>query len=173
MNFEVRHTFDCDIATYERLFLDPGVANVLKVGMRQMQNVELLEHEDKNGAVKRKVRYTPVPGHYKVGPKTVPAHWAVITEESLFDRARHTMQFKNTPNIPAMLRERFHNTGRVELRDAGNGKTERVISGEIVVKIFLLGKIAERIIHKYGVELLDEEARVMQAHVLKETGKAA
>lgn len=164
MDFEIVHTFECDIATYEKLFLDAEYIPFLEKNVPNIQKIEPLMVEEQGGVLKRRIRYSPKPGAYKVGPKTVPTPWTVFEEASTFDRARHAITFENHPQIPQMLRDKFTNTGSLTLSADGN-RTRRVIKGEIHVKIFLVGKIAERIIHKAGVELIEQEAAAMKKFI--------
>jgi hypothetical protein len=165
MEFEITHTFDCDLATYERLFLDPEYFGFLEQNVPNIAKVEPLKVEEQGGVLVRRVRYSPKPGAYKVGPKTVPTPWTVFEEESTFDRGAHTIRFSNHPHIPNMLRDKFSNTGTLTLTPDGAGRTKRVVRGEIHVKIFLLGKIAEKIIHKAGAELIEQEAAAMKRFI--------
>jgi hypothetical protein len=170
MLFEINHTFDCDLATYERLFLDSEYLRFLEKTVPNVQKIEILSCDEQGPVVKRRVRYSPKPGSYKVGPKTVPTEWTVFEEESSFDRERHEMRFSNHPHIPSILRDKFSNNGTVRLTADGPGRTRRSISGEIRVRIFLLGKIAERIIHRAGADLIEQEAKAMKAWVAERKG---
>jgi hypothetical protein len=162
MHFEIQHTFDCDLATYESIFLEREYLSFLEKNVPNIQKIEQLSREEQGATVKRRVRYTPRPGVYKVGPKTVPPAWTIFEEESTYDREGHTGRFANYPNIPHFLRDKFTNTGTLTLTAEGPSRVRRVIAGEIKVYIFLLGKIAEKIIHRAGADLIEQEAQAMQ-----------
>ena len=164
MQFEIVHTFDCDVATYEKLFLDAGYIPFLEKNVPNIQKIEALSVEEAGGVLKRRIRYSPKAGAYKVGPKTVPTPWTVFEEVSTFNLAEHAITFSNHPQIPQMLRDKFSNTGSLSL-SADGARTRRVIKGDIHVKIFLVGKIAERIIHKAGVDLIEQEAAAMKKFI--------
>jgi hypothetical protein len=167
MQFELTHTFDCDIATFEKLFLDPEYLAFLEKSVPNIQKIEILSREEAGPVVKRRVRYTPKPGAYKVGPKTVPAPWTVFEEDSSYDRERREMRFSNHPHIPAFLREKFTNTGVMSLVADGPARTRRTIRGDIHVRIFLLGRIAESVIHRAGAELIRQEAAALARYVVE------
>ena len=63
----------------------------------------------------------------------------------------------------------LENHGTMELIAEGPRRTQRIIQGELRVRVMLLGAIAERIIYKRAHELLDEEARVLSQY-LREQG---
>jgi hypothetical protein len=93
-------------------------------------------------------------------------------EESDFDRKRQTGSFRNIPRVHAIA-ERLENHGTVTFRSLGTGRCERVISGELRIKLPLLmrpiGMLAETIIHKQALVILDEEARAVGT-ILREGG---
>ena len=59
----------------------------------------------------------------------------------------------------------------ITFRDVG-GKTERTISGELEIKVFLLGKIAEKLIYVEAEKILNQEAAAL-ASFIAEKKKAA
>jgi len=165
MDFELTHTFDCDLTHFETLFLDPAYLQFLEKTVPNIAKIEVLETHEAAGVLKRKVRYSPKAGAYKVGPKTVPTPWTVFDEESSFTRGAHSLTFTNHPHIPQMLRDKFTNIGTLTLTADGPNRTRRVIRGEIHVKIFLVGRLAERVIYKAGTELIEQEAVAMKKYI--------
>ena len=172
MDFELTHTFDIDLQSFEKLFLEPAYLEFLEKNVPNIAKIEALESEDNGGMLRRKVRYSPKAGAYKVGPKTVPTPWTVFDEESQFTRASHSLTFVNKPHIPQMLRDKFSNTGSLTLAADGPGRVKRTIKGQIHVKIFLLGKIAERIIYKAGTELIEQEAAALKKYIAEKKAAA-
>jgi len=165
MDFELTHTFDIDLPTFEKLFLDPAYLEFLEKNVPNIQKIEPLESKEEGGVLRRKVRYSPKAGAYKVGPKTVPTPWTVFDEESQFTRASHSLSFTNHPHIPQMLRDKFTNVGSLTLVADGPNRVKRTIRGEIHVKIFLIGRIAEKIIYKAGTELIEQEAAALKKYI--------
>jgi hypothetical protein len=162
MHFEITHTFDADLATVEHtLFDDPELPGFLMRTMTLVQGIEPLERRDDGQTVHRRVKYQPLPVIKKIGPREVPAHWMAWIEESTYDRQSHRMQFANLPTLER-VRSLMENRGTLVLEAAGPGTTRRTLRGELTVKVFLLGAIAESLIHQKAVELLDEEAAAVR-----------
>jgi hypothetical protein len=72
-----------------------------------------------------------------------------------------------SPTIAKMM----VNTGVLRLRDAGNGQTERVMDGEISLKLPFLMKplamVGEKIIQGEGLKILDNEVPVMNRFIVE------
>jgi hypothetical protein len=161
MQFELSHTFDADVDAVEQALFDPALPGFLLQEMKRVTAIEPLERHDDGNVIRRRVRYQPVPLIKKIGPKTVPEHWMAWIEESTYDRRTRRMEFANVPST-ARIRDLLENRGTMTLSSVGPARTLRTLSGELHVKVFLLGKIAEGLIHAQGKEILDEEAHALQ-----------
>jgi hypothetical protein len=164
MHFQLRHTFDAPVDVVLDAMLDPGVADYLKSHMKLMSDIKPIERSEENGKVRRRVRYVPVPLIKSVGPKQIPPEALAFVEESTFDRAAKRITFKNVGEHEK-VRKHLENGGTITFRDLGNGKTERLVEGELKITNlpFLLrplGAIAERFIRSNAEDLLNEEAKV-------------
>ena len=160
MKFEVSHTFNADIEAVEKAMFDPALPAFLVKEMKLVTIIEPLDRQEDASTIRRKTKYQPVPLIKSIGPKQVPPHWMAFIEESTYDRRAHRMDFANIPTTEK-IRNLLENKGSLTLTAAGPGKTKRVTSGELKVKVFLLGKIAESMIYKQAVQILDEEAAAM------------
>ena len=172
MKFELRHTFDGDLAAVEAALLDPALPAYLKQHMKLVTEIAPLERQDEGETVRRRVRYVPVPLIQHIGPKKVPPGAMAWVEESTYDRRAHRMEFRNISDHPK-LRSLLDNSGTLSLHDLGGGRTERVVAGELKVKVMLLGRIAEKIIHSEAEKILGEEAKVLNDFVKVRAGAGA
>lgn len=160
MNFEYKHTFDVDVETLIASMYHPDLPPVLVEQMTTVKNIEVLECQETDKEIVRRVRYVPVPSIKKIGPKTITPESMEWIEESTFDRGRMVATFQNVPTHPK-VRAKMTNSGKVEFRSLGAGRSERVTSGELKIKFPILGRIAEGIIAKNAKKILDEEAEVL------------
>ncbi len=166
MRFEISHTFDHPIDRVEEALLDPATTQSLAPRMKTIVDVEPIDASEVDGVVTRKVRYVPAPLIRRVGTKKVDPRWMEWVEESQYDRSARRMQFRNVPRV-RRIAQLLENTGRLELFETASGGTRRVVSGEIKLKVRIVGRIAEKIIQKQGLGILDEEAKVF-AQILAE-----
>lgn len=158
MRFEIVHTFRHPVQVVEEALLDRGTGRALLPRMATVVDIEPLECEERDGVVRRRVRYVPAPLIGRIGTRRVDPRWMEWTEESEYDRAAHRMTFRNVPRV-ARIAELLENTGTLTLEPAPGGASRRTVQGVIRVKVPLLGALAERVIAKQGERILDEEAR--------------
>ncbi len=98
----------------------------------------------------------------KIGPTTVEPEWMEWVEESSYDFKTHTGRFTNIP-ARGRIAKLMVNTGTLRLVPLGPDRTERIVSGELKIKVFMVGKIAEKVIHGHAKKLLDQEAAALTA----------
>ncbi|MBL8914333.1 MAG: hypothetical protein JNM17_26745 [Archangium sp.] len=177
MRFEATHLFQGTIAEVEQSFLDARYLDFVIKHHGVLLEAQMLESKSDGALIKRRVRYRPRPVIESIGGNKIPPEWFAFVEESTWDPAKHELVFKNTPTS-AQIASMLINTGTLRFRDVG-GRCERRMEGEISIKVpfFLkpLALIAEAVIHKEGLEILDAEVKVMDrflAEVLRGTGPA-
>ena len=163
MRFEARHRYEGTVAEVEAALLDERYTDFLLKHHGVLLEAQVLEKHDDGNRVRRKIRYRPRPVIESLGTKKVPPELFAFVEESTYDRGRHELTFKNTPTSHTIA-NMLHNVGTLRLRDVA-GKCERTMDGEISLKLpFFLKPIAligERIIHREGLKILDNEVPVM------------
>lgn len=161
MRFEIVHSFDAPLEQVEAAVLGEPFLAYLLSHHSQMLEAAAQSIEASGDYVRRKVRYRPKPIIEKIGPKRVPPEWMAWIEESTFDKKRHVLDFRNVPTTRRVA-DLMENRGTMRFTAEGASRTRRTIEGELKVKVFMLGAIAERIIHKQAEGLLAEEARILQ-----------
>ena len=171
MRFEIVHSFDAPLEKVEEAVLGEPFLAYLRQHHSQMMEAAAQSIESEGDRVRRKVRYRPKPIIEKIGPKRVPPEWMAWIEESTYDRRRHVLDFRNVPTVRRVA-DLLENRGTMRFSADGPTRTRRVIEGELKVKVFVLGAIAERIIHKQAEGLLAEEARLLQRFLREGTATA-
>jgi hypothetical protein len=161
MRFEIVHVFDAPLEKVEAAVLGEPFLAFLLQHHSQMMEAAAQSIVTEGDLVRRKVRYRPKPIIEKIGPKRVPPEWMAWIEESTYDKKRHVLDFKNVPTTKRVA-DLLVNQGTMRFSAEGASRTRRVIEGRLEVKVFMLGAIAERIIHKQAEGLLAEEARILQ-----------
>lgn len=88
-------------------------------------------------------------------------------EESVYDYATHRGRFKNIP-ARRTIADLLINNGTLEIVPGPGGGCTQVVRGELKVKVFMIGKIAERIIHSNAMKILQEQARVVEGIIAEQ-----
>jgi len=168
MKFESRARINGTVEEVEAALTDDRYLEYLLKHHGVLLEVQLIEKKDEGAKIRRKVRYRPKPVIESIGPKKVPHEWFAFIETSTWDKTRKELSFTNVPTsnkIASML----VNSGVLRLRDAGNGQTERTMDGDIHLKLPFLLKplaiIAEAVIHREGLKILDNEVPVLNRYI--------
>jgi hypothetical protein len=160
MKFEYQHTFDASVDQVVAAMFHPDMTAFLKSRMKTLVNIEVLERQDEPGKIKRRVKYVPVPSIKRIGPKKITPESMQWIEQSTFDTAGKVMTFENVPTHPK-VRAQMTNSGKIEFRSLGPGRTERIMSGDLKIAFPILGRIAEGIIEKNAKAIITEEAGLL------------
>jgi hypothetical protein len=166
MNFEIKHQFDVGVEELERVMFHEDLPSLITGRVELIIEMNQLESRRAGDRLERKVRYLPYPMIRKIGPTTVEPEWMEWVEESSYDFTTHTGRLANIP-ARGRIAKLMINTGTVQLIPRGADRTERVVSGNLKIKVFMVGKIAEKIIHGHAKKLLDQEAAAL-ASILAE-----
>ncbi|MBM4371261.1 MAG: DUF2505 family protein [Deltaproteobacteria bacterium] len=161
MEFEIRHRFEAPVEEVERVMFHEDLPRLLASRVELLRELELLEARRSGSRLERRVRYLPVPMIRKIGTVTVEPEWMEWVEESSYDFSTHRGTFVNVP-ARRRIAELLSNHGSLRFEPRG-GATERVVSGELRVKVFMVGRIAEKVIHGHAAKLLDQEAAAVAA----------
>jgi len=161
MRFEFKHDFRVPVEELERILFHDDLSAILQERMTTIMEVEPLSTQVEGNRLERRVRYLPVPLIRSVGPKKVEPEWMEWVENSSYDFGTHTGQFRNVP-ARARIAGLLENRGLLELRPNGRGGCQEILRGELKVKVFMIGKIAEKIIHSNAVKILKEQASVVE-----------
>jgi hypothetical protein len=160
MKFEYTHEFSAPVERIERLMTHPEINRIMTERMSTIIGTEIKSRTEEGSVVRRKVLYRPEPLIKSVGPIKVEPRWMEWVEESSYDYARHEGRFVNTPVI-GQIAEKMVNNGTVRFLPTARG-CRRVLTGELTVKIFIVGKIAEKIIASTAEKILKEEAQLLE-----------
>ncbi|MBN2724037.1 MAG: DUF2505 family protein [Deltaproteobacteria bacterium] len=166
MKFKIKQEFDYPITVVEEaLFLDENIGSFLVNEMPSLIELEKIEIIRDDDSVKRKVRYLPKPLIKRVGTKKIPPEAMEWVEHSTYDLKTHVLKYSNIPTHPR-IGKMFQNDGEILLEESGD-KTVRTISGELKIKVPVVGAIAERIIFKTAKTVLEEEAQALKKYLVE------
>ncbi len=140
MEFHLEHTFDAPIDAVETAMVDP----VFLEGTRlpDVGPPTVLGREEEGDTVTLRVNYHYTGSLDSLARRVLRADDVAWVQETALDRRRHRTTFTVTPKVHA---ERFECRGVMQLTQTGD-VTERVIDGELKIKVPLFGRRAEGLI---------------------------
>lgn len=169
MKYRIENEFDGPGDVVLATMFQEGITEKLLPSMKSVEQAETLEWSESNGVVRRKVRYLPVPAIKAVGPKKVDPLWMEWIEESEADLNRGVVTYVNVPTT-AGVAKLLKNRGEMRVRTLSDTRSVREVTGELKVQVFLLGAVAERVIHSYAKDILDDEAHALDQFIRSARG---
>jgi len=168
MKFTLTHHFDTTLERWESVLFLPELSDFVVARMPGVKAIEVLEQNDDGRIVQRKRRFLPNPPaslpFFARGVKPEMMQWV---EESVYDRTTHRFTYENVPNIPASYRSYFVNRGTYELFEDRPGRVRRLITGELTLKIPLVGGMGEKLIWKEAERNFESEAKALQEYLAR------
>ncbi len=157
MKFHLEHTFDAPLDAVEAAMVDP----VFLEGTRlpDVGPPQVLSRNEDGDTVTLRVSYHYTGSLDSLARRVLRTTDVAWVQETVLDRSAHRTTFTV---IPKVYPERFDCGGVMQLTNAGSG-TERVIDGELKIKVPIFGGRAEGLIvpglrtrMNREAELLDE-----------------
>ncbi len=137
--FTVRHEINCDEETFWKVFLDKEFNEKLYRGHLGFPDFRVLDQQDSDKEVVRKVAGTPkmnVPGPVA---KVLGSNFS-YTEEGRLNKATKVWTWKMTPSTMA---DKMRNEGTLRIERIGDDKVRRIADIVIEAKIFGIGGLIE------------------------------
>lgn len=157
MNFRLEHTFDAPLDAVEQAMVDPVFLESTR--LPDVGPPKVLSRDDDGDTVTLRVSYHYTGSLDSLARRVLRSSDVAWVQETKLDRRTHRTTFTVTPKVHA---ERFECGGMMQLTEAG-AATERVIDGELKIKVPLFGRRAEGMIlpglrgrMNREAELLDE-----------------
>jgi len=157
MKFHLDHTFDAPLDAVEAAMVEPEFLEGTR--LPDVGPPEVLSREEDGDTVTLRVSYHYTGTLDSLARRVLRTGDVAWVQETVLNRKTHRTTFSVTPKVHA---ERFECGGVMQLTNAG-AVTERVIDGELKIKVPLFGKRAEGLIlpglrarMNREAELLDE-----------------
>ena len=153
MRFEITQRYESTAGDVNAAYANPDLYPTL-VGLPKLGGIEVLSHESTMATARLSVRFRFI-GHLPAAVTAVvePQRLTWI-QESIHDLAAGTATFRLLPDHYA---DRLEAAGTFAITDSGNG-SQRVVNGELKVRVLLVSGSVERAIVSGLQEYLVAEA---------------
>ncbi len=141
MKLLVRHTFPCSLDVFWQMFWDEEYDRL--VGEAAGVTREMLWDREEGDRRRWRMRFTPAQELPSLVAKAIGTPKLVYEQESLLDADRRL----HWEVFPAVVPDKVTAKGTMVARAAGAG-IERVVEGEVTVRIPIVGSRIERAIHQ-------------------------
>jgi hypothetical protein len=163
VKFEMHHAFAVPLVQVERALLHPDLARHILAALDRLEAMDELERHETETEIVRKVRFRPRYDVPSFARGAIRREMTEYVEASRYDRRAHRLTYTIQPNIPAAWSDRFVSRGTYTLTEDPGPRTRRHIEVELVIKVPLVGGLAERYIAEQVKANFDQEARALEA----------
>ena len=153
MKLNVRHTFPCTLDVFWQMFWDDDYDRMLSESAG-VTRTTLWDREEGDGRIWR-MRFTPDQELPAVMARAIGTNKLIYEQESRLDadRVLHWDVF------PAVVPDKVTARGTMKALE-GRGGVDRIVDGEITVRIPLVGGRIEKAIHKSVMDSYERAAEV-------------
>lgn len=166
MHFEIAHEFDIPRDALELAVISPDLvgkfaATVSKdrIGVR---SVTERSRSLKNGVLERTWHYETQVRLPKFAQGYVTPEMTAWDEQSIYETASHRGRWTIVPNIKPEWRRYFSASGTYALEALGDGRSRRVVKGDLELKVRVVRQVAERLIVNEVRKAFEAEAGTLR-----------
>jgi hypothetical protein len=147
VQFEITHDFDIPRDAVELAVLSPDLANRIAPRLASIESVLQREHALKDGVLERVWSWQ---ANVKIPPfaeRYVTREMCAWDERTTYSLGRHASDWTIEPRLKPEWRKYFEAKGTYELVAMGEGRTRRIVRGEVALKVSpVLKHLGERMI---------------------------
>jgi len=162
VHFEVAHEFDIPLDAIELAVLSPDLAEKIAARLHAPEAIEQREHEVEGTRLRRLWSHR---GNVKIpiwaGRSTVRDLWT-WEERSVYDLRRHASEWTLVPRGRPSFQKYFTGQGSYQLFPLGAGRSRRVVSGRVELRVPVARQLAERLIVDELKKVLAAEAETLR-----------
>lgn len=162
MHFEITHDFEIPRDAVELAVISPDLFARLKDRLSNMESVLQKQHVLRDGVLDRVWAFqadVKVPVFAK---KVVTREMLSWSESSRYQLDKHEAHWNVTPNVKPEWQRYFHAEGTYRLEALDSGRSRRVISGELELRVPVVQRVAERAILGEIRKTFDAEAETLR-----------
>ncbi len=164
MHFEICHEFDIPLDALELAVLSPDLVESLKLRLRDAPAVDQKEHDLEGHRMRRlwsfrgNVKVPSFAGRFENVGKDV---WA-WDERLDYDLRRHASDWTIVPRVKPGWEKYFSGGGSYQLFPLGAGRSKRVVSGRVELRLPVVRGVAEKRMYQELKRTFDAEAETLR-----------
>jgi len=150
VHFHIVHEFDIPLDALELAVISPALVDKFSAKVRQLkvgvQNITERRRSLKGGVLERE-------WHYQANVRIPQFARGVLTpemcaweEKSVYEMGRHRGRWTIVPNIKPEWQKYFSSSGTYAIEPLGDGRSRRVIAGELELRVRVVRQVAERLV---------------------------
>jgi hypothetical protein len=166
VRFEIVHDFDIPLDALELAVISPNLvdkfsAKVQKLGVG-IEKVTERSRSLKNGVLERTWHYQANVNLPKFAQGYVTREMCAWDDLTVYEMVKHRGRWTIVPNIKPEWRKYFQSSGTYEIESLGDGRSRRILRGEIELRVRVVRQVAERLIVAEVRKAFDAEAGTLR-----------
>jgi hypothetical protein len=162
VHFEIVHEFDIPLDAVELAFLSPTLVDNLRPRLTNIETVSQTEHRLADGVLERVWNYQPNVKLPDFAKKYVTPEMIAWQERSIYRLKNHASEWTIHANVKPEWQKYFAAQGKYSFVPLGAGRTKRIVSGDLELRVPVLGQVAERMILNEVKKTFEAEAATLR-----------
>lgn len=162
MDFEIEHEFDIPRDALELAVISPSLVQKLRGRLPNIEALDQREHRLVDHRLERVWVYradVPIPAFARAYVTREMLAW---DEHSTYDISKHASEWRIEPHVKPEWRKYFSASGTYALTSLDSGRTKRVVSGKLELRVPLVRQVAEKLILGEVKKTFEAEAEALR-----------
>jgi hypothetical protein len=162
LHLEIIHEFDIPLDALELAVISPNLCSKLAARLSNMEKIQQKEHVVQGDRVERVWSYRANIRLPEFAKAYVTPEMMAWDERSIYDIKKHAAEWTIAPHLKPEWRKYFESKGTYELTALDSGRTKRVVSGIVELRVPVLRQVAEKLIVGEVKKTFDAEAETLR-----------
>jgi hypothetical protein len=166
VRFEIVHEFDIPLDALELAVISPDLSDKLDAKVHELtvgvRRVTERSRSLRDGILRRVWHYQASLRLPKFAQGHVTPEMTAWDEESVYDTASHEGKWTIAPNVKPEWRHYFQAQGTYAIEALGDGRSRRVVRGDVELHVRVVRQVAERLIVSEVRKAFEAEASTLR-----------
>jgi hypothetical protein len=166
VHFHIAHEFDIPVDALELAVISPALVDKFGAKVRKLKvgvhNVTERGRSLKNGVLERQWHYQANVRIPQFARGVVTPEMCAWEEKSVYEMDRHRGRWTIVPNVKPAWQKYFSSSGTYAIEPLGDGRSRRVIDGDIELRVRVVRQMAERFIVSEVKKAFEAEAATLR-----------
>ena len=166
MHFVISHEFDIPLDALELAVISPSLVDKFTVTVNKLgvgiEKVTERSRSLKNGVLERVWHYQGNIRLPKFARGYVTPDMTAWDEQSVYEMSKHRGRWTIVPNIKPEWRKYFSGTGTYAIEPLGDGRSRRVVQGDLELRVRVVRQVGERLLVGEVKKAFEAEAATLR-----------
>jgi hypothetical protein len=150
VHFAIAHEFDIPLDALELAVISPALVDKYGAKVHRLavgiEKVTERSRSLKNGVLERVWHYQANVSVPKFARGYLTREMCAWDEQCTYEMPKHRGRWTIVPNVKPEWRSFFSSSGSYHIESLGNGRSRRVVEGEVELRVRVVRQVAERLI---------------------------